>query len=74
LYILYDYFEFTNIDSSQLTTSIHWPCYCTAHMYVFIQYLWSYVVFLCGSEFMQVYLSFVFVGIAVGDPVIKSVV
>ena len=54
---------------SVLTMSIHWPCYCTAHVHI--------VVFMiaCGlSEWKRIcagFLSFVYICIAVGDPVFK---
>ena len=42
--------------SSQLTTSIHWSCYCTVNVYVIFPFLWWYVVFLSGSESGQVFI------------------
>jgi hypothetical protein len=39
--------------SSQLTTSIHWPCYCTVNVYAIFPFLWWYVVLLSGSEPVQ---------------------
>ena len=46
---------------------MHWPCYCTVH--VVIHYCHRSF---CGYESVQVFfLSFVYICIAVGDPVIK---
>ena len=66
-YIYSTYYTF--LASSQLTTSIHWPCYCTAHVYVVIHFCDS-MVFLSGTE--SVHVSFLLLCIAVGNPVIKK--
>ena len=55
------------IASSQLITSIHWPCNCTFHVYAVILFcasMWSF----CVHTFFQ---SFVYTCTAVGDPFIK---
>jgi hypothetical protein len=48
---------FTFLVSSQLTTSIHWTCYCTVHDFVIIHY---YVFFdrkhICASFLLFVYV------------------
>jgi len=41
----------TFLSISQLTTAIHWPCYCTVHVLFYFV-----VVFLSGSESMQFFL------------------
>jgi hypothetical protein len=66
-YIYSTYYTF--LASSQLTTSIHWSCYCTAHVYVVIHFCDS-MVFLSGTE--SVHVSFFLLCIAVGNPVIKK--
>ena len=46
---------------------IHWPCHCTVHVYVVIHIcdsMWSFWVKAC-------FLSFVYICIAIEDPVIK---
>jgi len=40
----------TFLASSQLATSIHWPCYCTVHVYVVIKFcdrMWYFWVEEC---------------------------
>jgi hypothetical protein len=51
----------TFLASRQLTMSIHWPCYCTVHVYVVIQYcdnMWSFWVeaILCGIFIVCLYM------------------
>ena len=50
--------------------SIHWPCFCTVHVYVVVHFCDS-LVFLTGSECVQFFLLFVYICIAVGDLNIK---
>jgi hypothetical protein len=54
----------TNNNSSQFTTSVHWPWYCTVHSYVVLQCcddIWSFwvAVNLCSffRLFIYVYIS-----------------
>ena len=42
--------------SVQLTTTTHWPCYCTVRFYVVILFLWLFVIFLSGSRFFYLCL------------------
>ena len=46
----------TFLSISQLTTAIHWPCYCTVHVLFYFV-----VVFLSGSESMQVFFNRLFI-------------
>ena len=54
------------------TLSIHCPYYCTVHAYVVIHFCDSMWSSSSGSESVQDVLSFVYICIAVGDPVIKK--
>jgi hypothetical protein len=44
--------HFTFLASSQLTTTIHWTCYCSVHIYI-VNYVMVYVL-LSWSHFVQV--------------------
>ena len=50
----------TFLSRSQLTTNIHWLCYCTAHLYVVFHFyngMWSFwVEVICAGFFCIVYL------------------
>ena len=50
----------TFLASSQLGTSIHWPCYCAVHFYVVIHFsdcMWSFNwKWICADVFIFVYI------------------
>ena len=58
--------------SSPLTTSIHRSRYCTVHIYVVIRFYDSMSSFLVEANMCRFFLSFVYLCIAAGDPVIKK--
>jgi len=55
----------TFLDSCQLITSIRWPCYCTVDI---CDSVWSFWV---EANLCRFFLSFVYIHIALGDPVIN---
>ena len=64
----------TFLASSQVTTSIHWLCYCTVHVYVDSSFIFMIVCSLSEWKWICVcFLLFVYIWItvAIGDPVIK---
>ena len=70
--ITYDFFilramvfkptDSTFLVSSQLTMSIHWPCYCTVHVYVHSYWWYRVCDFFSGSKSVHVfYRLFIYV-------------
>ena len=54
------------LDSSQLTTSIHWSCYCIVHVYAVISFLFIECGLLSGSQSVQVF-HYLFMSVVSGN-------
>jgi hypothetical protein len=50
---------------SQLTISIHWPCYCTVYVYIVIHFNDSEWSFKTGRKSVQVFIIFFYSSIAI---------
>jgi hypothetical protein len=71
----YDLFEPTDstfLASSQLTTSIHWPCYCTIHVYVVIHICDMLSFWVETNLFRFCFKLCVYICIVVEDLIIKE--
>ena len=62
---------FTFLASCLFTTSIHWPCYCTVHVYLVIHFCDSMWSFWVAANLWRFFLLFVYICIVIGDPIIK---